>query len=147
MTIFPDYSILERLVVDNMTRKCKYCGKEIEGVVPAPSTCWTCYKEIGTETVRVSEQFEEKEEEEMEFGKEAAKVTSNVLFTGSGVYLRKVPISKISSILVDLRKKMDPEFSLNITTKGEFAEIFLSEDQLLYWAKKTFKAVISDFLE
>jgi hypothetical protein len=132
-----------------MTRKCKYCGKEIEGVVPAPSTCWTCYKEIGTETVRVSEQFEEKKEEEMGFGTEesASKVSSNILFTGSGVYLRKVPISKISSILVDLRKKMDPDFSLNITTQGEFAEIFLSEDQLLYWAKKTFKAVISDFLD
>jgi len=131
-----------------MTRKCKYCGKEIEGVVPAPSTCWTCYKEIGTETVRVSEQFEEKKEEmEVVTEKSASKVTSNILFTGSGVYLRKVPISKISSILVDLRNKMDPDFSLDITTKGEFAEIFLSEDQLLYWAKKTFKAVISDFLD
>jgi len=131
-----------------MTRKCKYCGKEIEGVVPAPSTCWTCYKEIGTETVRVSEQFDEKKEEmEVVTEKSASKVISNILFTGSGVYLRKVPISKISSILVDLRNKMDPDFSLDITTKGEFAEIFLSEDQLLYWAKKTFKAVISDFLD
>jgi hypothetical protein len=135
--------------IDTVTRKCKYCGNEIEGVVPAPSTCWTCYKEIGTEAVSVSEQFEDKNVEEIGFmnDESAYKVTTNILFTGSGVYLRKVPISKISSIIVDLRKKMDPDFSLNITTQGEFAEIFLSEDQLLYWAKKTFKAVVSDFLE
>lgn len=130
-----------------MTRKCKYCGNEIEGVVPAPSTCWTCYKEIGTEAVSVSEQLENVEEIGILNDESVSKVTPNILFTGSGVYLRKVPISKISSILVDLRKKMDPDFSLNISTQGEFAEIFLSEDQLLYWAKRTFKAVISDFLE
>ena len=130
-----------------MTRKCKYCGNEIEGVVPAPSTCWTCYKEIGTEAVSVSEQLENVEEIGILNDESVSKVTTNILFTGSGVYLRKVPISKISSILVDLRKKMDPDFSLNISTQGEFAEIFLSEDQLLYWAKRTFKAVISDFLE
>jgi hypothetical protein len=130
-----------------VTRKCKYCGNEIEGVVPAPSTCWTCYKEIGTEAVSVSEQLENVEEIGILNDESVSKVTTNILFTGSGVYLRKVPISKISSILVDLRKKMDPDFSLNISTQGEFAEIFLSEDQLLYWAKRTFKAVISDFLE
>jgi hypothetical protein len=137
------------MVVDNVTRKCKYCGEEIEGVVPAPSTCWTCYKEIGTESVDVSEQFEDKNVEEIGIGNDESVTIkkSDILFTGSGVYLRKVPISKISSILVDLRKKMDPDFSLNINTEGEVAEIFLSEDQLLYWAKKTFKAVISDFIE
>ena len=131
-----------------MTKKCKYCGEEIEGVLPAPSTCWTCYKEIKAENV--SEQFiEDKKAEEIGIRnyESASKVKSDILFAGSGVYLRKVPISKISSILVDLRKKMDPDFSLNINTEGEFAEIFLSEDQLLFWAKKTFKAVISDFIE
>jgi hypothetical protein len=105
-----------------VTRKCKYCGNEIEGVVPAPSTCWTCYKEIGTEAVSVSEQLENVEEIGILNDESVSKVTPNILFTGSGVYLRKVPISKISSILVDLRKKMDPDFSLNINTEGEFAE-------------------------
>jgi len=97
----------------------------------------------------VSKQLGDKKVEEIGIANDefAFKVTCDVLFTDSGVYLRKVPISEISSILVDLQEKMDPDFSLNITTEGEFAEIFLSEDQLLYWAKKTFKAVIKDFLE
>ena len=108
-----------------MTWICKYCGKEIEGVLPAPSTCWICYREIETDD----------------------SFKSNILFTDSGVYLRKVPVSKLSSLLEEILRKMDTDFTFDITTKGEFAEIFLSVDQLLYWAKKTFKDVVCDFLE
>lgn len=37
-----------------MNTKCKYCGKEIGGVVPAPLTCWTCYRKLRTDSAVVN---------------------------------------------------------------------------------------------
>ena len=102
-----------------MTWKCKYCGNEIEGVLPAPSTCWICYKEIGTEDVFVSEQLGE-----IESINDDSSNASNILFTDSGVYLKKVPVSKLSSLIEEILRKMDPDFSFDITTQENLLRFF-----------------------
>lgn len=251
-----------------MGKKCKYCGKEIEGVLPAPLTCWTCYKDrkidsevisnhdnigvnittvgsitkecemckrilsidqfyksqnkpinickeciteknairlleflnvshirkmsasgitaayLAKETGRVREGFQSmlnalvktnraqkkvvKGETKFYLDPELAdelieqkkggklvqtpissisKESKKVQLSGKGICIENVPILKLGPLIEEIRNTTDPNFSLNISTKGDDASIFLSDEQVLNWAKKAISHIVTDFLE
>jgi hypothetical protein len=247
----------------NMVFKCKYCGKEIDGVLPAPLTCWACYKKHETDSEVISAHQEQvnikssgsptkecemcnrvlpidhfykrgKDRESIckdcvveeqaircleslnvsnirkmsssgitasylaeqtgrvrnscqsmlnslvkterahykivkgqntffmdsEFANELIdkKKSKSLVNTGKstksdikvseeGIWIKHVPIIKLDSILEEIRSTMDPDFSLNIKTEGEYADIFLSDDQMINWARMSFKHIISSFFD
>jgi len=250
-----------------MVLKCKYCGKEIDGVLPAPLTCWACYKkhETGSEVISALQEqvnikssgsptkecemcnkvlpidhfykqgnerkkickdcvteesalrclellnisnirkmtssgitathlveqtgrvrsgiqtmlndlvktnrankkiilgehtffmdsnlAEELIEEKKGLmpaknrGRSESRESEDIKVSDKGIWIKNVPISKLDSILEVIRSTMDPDFSLNIKTEGEYANIFLSDDQMINWARTSFKHIICSFLD
>lgn len=257
-----------------MAKECKYCGKEIDGVLPAPLTCWTCYKERKSDSevisnhenseVNITSTGSPTKECEMckrvlpidhfyKTGKERSKICkdcvveesarrcidllnianirkmsasginaaylakdsgrtrstcqsmlsslvktdraykkvingenkyyldleladvlikekrgesvnilpkntikkqsndtkgeSNMQNSDKGVWIKDVPILKLGPLLEEIRTTMDPNFSLNISTRGEYADIFLSDEQILNWGKTSFNHIVTNFLE
>lgn len=250
-----------------MGKQCKYCGKEIEGVLPAPLTCWTCYKEhkfesevisnhdievnittvgsptkecemckrilpiekfyksqnkpinickeciteknatrlldllnvshirkmsasgitaayLAKETGRVREGFQSMLNALVKTNKAQKKVvkgetkfyldpkladelielkkggkpvqtpmsptskeSNNIQISGKGICIENVPILKLGPLIEEIRISTDPDFSLNISTKGEDASIFLSDEQLLNWSKKAISQIVTNFLD
>lgn len=257
-----------------MAKECKYCGKEIDGILPAPLTCWTCYKEHKNDSevisnhenseVNITSTGSPTKECEMcekilpidnfyKMGKERNKICkdciveenakrclellnishvrkmsnsgmtasylaeqsgrvisgcqnmlnslvktdraykkvvngenkyyfdskladmiikekrgesanifpkntikkqshdtkgeSNMQNSDKGVWIKDVPILKLGPLLEEIRTTMDPNFSLNISTRGEYADIFLSDEQILNWGKTSFNHIVTNFLE
>lgn len=246
-----------------MTLKCRYCGKEIDGILPAPLTCWSCYKQHETDSEVVSvhqkqvdlkssdsptkecamckrvlpiDNFYKIGSERRDICKDCVveetalrtldflsvahikkmstsgitasylteesgrvrsscqsmlnslfktdrvhkevingentffmdlklanelitqkkKITpatmeksneSDIKVSDGGIWVKYVPIVKLDSILEEIRSTMDPDFSLNINTKGEYANIFLSDEQMIKWARTSFMHIIGSFLD
>lgn len=66
---------------------------------------------------------------------------------GKGLFIKNVPILKLGDLIATLRLEAGHEFNFEITTSGEFSDIFLSEGQILDWAKRTLKTFIEQSME
>jgi hypothetical protein len=67
--------------------------------------------------------------------------------SGKGLYVKKVPIHILSELISDLRLDTGYDFNFKISTNGDQAEIFLAENQIVDWAKKTLKIFITKSIE